>query len=74
MKLLLKGEEMSARQLSRLDLFNISDLKRNTGGVTEIKFYDRLKALEQLSEFENAAGSAQLGLLEALKNSVGDSQ
>lgn len=34
----------------KLDLFNISELKRPKGGGIEIKFFDRLKALERLYE------------------------
>ncbi len=34
-----------------LDLFNISEIKRVKGGGIEIKFFDRIKALEKLGEF-----------------------
>lgn len=36
-----------------LDLFNVSEIKRDKGGV-EVRFFDRLKALEKLYELENA--------------------
>ena len=70
-KLLLHSDEMSDRQLKRLDLFNVSDLKRSSGGVTEIKFYDRLKALEQLADFSSGSGQDGSALLEALRGTVG---
>ena len=36
----------------RLDLYNVSEIKRPKGGGVEIKFFDRLEALEQLAEIE----------------------
>lgn len=33
-----------------MDLFNISEIKRKKGGDIEIKFFDRLKALEKLQQ------------------------
>lgn len=36
-----------------LDLFMVSDIKYSKGGAVEIKFYDRLKALESLALIEN---------------------
>ncbi len=33
-----------------MDLYNISDIKRKKGGDIEIKFFDRLKALERLQQ------------------------
>ena len=33
-----------------MDLYNISDIKRKKGGDIEIKFFDRLKALEHLQQ------------------------
>jgi hypothetical protein len=51
----------SPHQLSQLDLFSISEIKKVKGGGIEIKFADRLKAMEKLlicekenSEFSNA--------------------
>ena len=40
---------------SGLDLFNVSEIKRAKGGGVEIKFFDRLEALERLSEIEDKA-------------------
>lgn len=38
------------KQLSEMDLFAVSEIKRPKDGAMEIKFFDRLKALEKLSE------------------------
>ncbi len=45
---LLFTEEISPETIQQLDLFNISEIKRKKNGETEIKFFDRLKALEKL--------------------------
>ncbi len=38
----------------KLDLFNVSEIKRAKGGGVEVKFFDRLEALEKLAELESA--------------------
>ena len=40
--------------ISKLDLFNVSEIKRVKGGGVEVKLFDRLKALEKLFELSNA--------------------
>ncbi len=41
---------MTAEEIKQMDLYNISDIKRKKGGDIEIKFFDRLKALEHLQQ------------------------
>lgn len=48
--LLFESEENILSSLPKLDLFNISEIKRQKGGGMEIKFFDRLKALEKLND------------------------
>lgn len=48
--LLYEPEENIISKLPELDLFNISEIKRVKGGGMEIKFFDRLKALDKLRE------------------------
>lgn len=38
-------------QLAKLQLFNISSVKRVKGGGVEVQFFDRQKALEKLYEY-----------------------
>ena len=45
---LLFSDEVSTEEIEKMDLFNISEIKRKKGGDIEIKFFDRLKALEKL--------------------------
>lgn len=45
---LLFANELTPEQLSEYDLFNVAEIKRPKEGAMEIKFFDRLKALEKL--------------------------
>lgn len=47
---LLFSDEISPEEIEKMDLFNISEIKRKKGGDIEIKFFDRLKALEKLTD------------------------
>lgn len=47
---LLFRDDITSEEISRMDLYNISDIKRKKGGDIEIKFFDRLKALEHLQQ------------------------
>ena len=55
-----------------LDLFMVSDLKIGASGITEIKFFDRHKALESLACLEGAANDSDgaLPFYKALENSA----
>lgn len=47
---LLYAEDNEKEKIEEMDLFNISEIKRKKGGDIEIKFFDRLKALERLQQ------------------------
>jgi len=49
---LLFCEDISLRALKRMNLFNIAEIKRPKGGGMEIKFFDRLKALQHMQEMD----------------------
>ncbi len=49
-RLLFADSPPDPDDLEKLDLFCISEIKRPKGGGMEIKFFDRLKALEKLAE------------------------
>lgn len=68
---LLFGEEPGPEELGRMDFGNIAEIRRLKDGGLEIKFYDRLKALECLRGLaERGAGDSPLyrALLECAKN------
>ncbi len=56
-KLLLCGENEKPDP-EKLDLFNVSEIKRQKGGGLEIKFFDRIKALEKLGDL-TAQGNSE---------------
>lgn len=47
---LLFCEELTPNALKKMDLFNVSDIKRVKGGGMEIKFFDRIRALQCMQE------------------------
>ena len=51
---LLFSDEISPEEIEKMDLFNISEIKRKKGGDIEIKFFDRLKALEKLTDMNSS--------------------
>lgn len=69
--LALLSDDPPART-EKLDLFNVSEIKRVKGGGVEIRFFDRLEALEKLSEIESRADGANQAdsFFSALKKSA----
>lgn len=62
---LIFNEEPTKGELEGLELFNVSEIKRPKGGGLEIKFFDKLKALEKISQLtpeENEKSGAELFL------------
>ena len=53
---LLFTEEPDLAALGKMDLYNIAEIKRPKGGGMEIKFFDRLKALQCLEEMSESTG------------------
>ena len=74
--LLLSEEPMTGAQLSRLDLFNVSEIKKVKGGGLEIKFFDRQRALERMYEYASSADSGETArsLLAALAGGGEDAE
>lgn len=66
LKLMLCEETVSAEEIEKLDLFNVSDIKRPKGGGLEIKFFDRLKALERLEKLGTGEENSQSSFVQAL--------
>lgn len=58
--------------IEKLDLFNVSEIRRIKGGGVEVKIFDRLKALGKLYELENFFDSRDKasGLINALSLSA----
>ena len=55
---LLMSSAQDAPDVGLLDLFNVAEIKKPKDGAMEIKFFDRLKALEQLGCAPGEDGTA----------------
>lgn len=66
LKLMMCEESMAEQEIEKLDLFNVSDIKRPKGGGLEIKFFDRLKALEKLSAYSGGTADSESSFVRAL--------
>ena len=51
LRLMFSDEALSRSTLEKLNIFNVSTIKRDKSGAVEIKFYDRCDALEHLEGF-----------------------
>lgn len=58
---LILAENPSELDVESLDLFNVSEIKRPKGGGLEIKFFDRIKALERLADLTEASAENNVG-------------
>lgn len=65
--LLFADEGEILNRLGELDLYNVSEIKRPRGGGMEIKFFDRIKALEKLREASDSSKSEPLSFYRALE-------
>lgn len=64
---LLFGEEPGPRELERMDFGSIAEIRRLKDGGLEIKFCDRIRALECLERLSEK-GAADSPLYRALQN------
>lgn len=70
-KLILSANQDSSPDIDSLDLFNVAEIKFTCGKGMEIKFFDRLKALEKLSEIsQSGKETGALSFYEALERSA----
>ena len=67
---LLYMETPSLQKLEAMDLFMISEIKKPKDGAMEIKFFDRIKALEKLSEAQEDTHEKSLPFYKALERSA----
>lgn len=63
---LLFKESPSLDDLKEMDLFSISEIKKPKDGAMEIKFFDRIKALEKLEELSGNKSESDNPFYEAL--------
>lgn len=65
---LLYSENPTDEEIAGLDLMSVAEIKKPKDGAMEIKFFDRLKALEKLAEFDKESSKKSSSLFEAIKN------
>ena len=54
------------------DLFNVAEIKRPKEGAMEIKFFDRIKALEKLEQYGRDAENGSSDFYRALVSGIGN--
>lgn len=67
---LLFCEDLNFSELKNMNLFNISEIKKPKDGSMEIKFFDRIRALEKLEQVENIKSSDKECFYSVLENSI----
>lgn len=63
---LLFCDEITPQKLKKMDLFSIAEIKRQKGGGMEIKFFDRIRALQCMQELSREESSG-CGFYQALE-------
>ena len=69
-RLLYMSDDEALESLKKLNLFNVSEIKRPKGGGMEIKFFDRIKACEKLREHTAEKATEGYSFYEALERSA----
>ena len=70
-RLILSANDNCSPDIDSLDLFNVSEIKITNGKGMEIKFFDRLKALERLAEIScDDRDNGALAFYEAIERSA----
>ena len=67
---LLFMDEPAPRALGKMNFINVAEIRRMKEGAMEIKFFDRLKALEKLEEMTDQGQTDAPPFYEALENSA----
>ena len=71
---LMFAQEPDEEQLKSLDLFNIAEIRRPKHGALEIKFFDRIKALEKLEATQHEDKSRVSEFYSALVSGIREEQ
>lgn len=71
---LILCDDFKTLNIDELDLFNISEIKKPKDNFIEIKFFDRLKALEKLQEIDSAENNISSSFYEALNKNASDNE
>lgn len=72
-KLLFTDEPLS-EDLSQYDFFQVAEIKRPKEGALEIKFFDRLKALEKLESLQQSEHHSTSDFYKAIISGIKNSE
>lgn len=64
-------KDFDAKTIDKMDLFNISEIKKLKDGAIEIKFFDRIRALEKLQQMDFAEQKQSFSLYDAIGKGAG---
>ncbi len=67
---LIFKDDISGEDIENMDLFNIAEIKRKKSGEIEIKFFDRLKALEKLTQLTSCKQDTESSIFAAIEKSA----
>ncbi len=67
---LLYSDKISLDLIYKMDLFNVSEIKKPRDGMLEIKFFDRFKALEKLQQLEFLDSNQNRSFYNAIENGL----
>ncbi len=67
---LMYSENSDTQSLDTMNLFMIAEIKKPKDGSMEIKFFDRIKALEKLTEIEHLSEENSIPFYKALEKSA----
>lgn len=63
--------DFDIKTVYEMDLFNVSEIKKLKDGAIEIKFFDRIKALEKLQQMDFMQQKQSLSFYEAIETGAG---
>lgn len=64
-------KDFDIKIVDEMDLFNVSEIKKLKDGVIEVKFFDRIRALEKLQQMDFAEQKQSLSFYDAIGKGTG---
>lgn len=64
---LIYSNNLDLEKISNMDLFNVSEIKRLKDGAVEIKFFDRIRALEKIQSMDFVSNEQSMSFYSAIE-------
>ncbi|MDQ5983835.1 MAG: hypothetical protein RUMPE_00864 [Eubacteriales bacterium SKADARSKE-1] len=68
---LIYSEDFDTKTIDEMDLFNVLEIKKLKDGAIEIKFFDRIRALEKLQQMDFAQQKQSFSFYDAIGKGAG---